>query len=269
MQVNRNDAVDANGLHKTSYVRCRNGHTGLHFTILTSIAIVGNDNSNAPGTGTTQGRYHEQQFHQIVIHWRARGLHNINVLSSNILLDNDVHFAIGESAHRRPPQTNAQMMCDFHGQRHVAVSRKHLDATRVLLRLSCFLFQSSLRGCHFRGESTNVDLWLCRNGIFTRRRCCDELLLLLLLSMLCQQFEHLFLLFGRYLLLRHHFLQLCLCSLLRFKVTFFVCSFLLPFALGWTFPWHSSDNLSWDRAKHQLVDHHVAPLVAGSWSWGP
>ena len=84
--------VDTKGYHHAQ-------HTYLHLTILTSVAIIGNDHGDTTRTGPTQRGDHEQKLHNIVIDRRTRGLHNVHILAADIFVNHHVDFPIGKASH--------------------------------------------------------------------------------------------------------------------------------------------------------------------------
>mmetsp|Transcript_21939 Transcript_21939/g.36280 ORF Transcript_21939/g.36280 Transcript_21939/m.36280 type:complete len:204 (+) Transcript_21939:739-1350(+) len=140
MQVDGNDTVDTHGFHEASDVSSRNWDTSLHFTILSGITIVWNNNRNSSGTGSVQRRDEKEQLHNVVIDWRARWLNDIAILSTNILVNHDIRFTIRKTTNRGLAQIDSQITTNLECQRHVAVARENLEAPGMFLGLASCLF---------------------------------------------------------------------------------------------------------------------------------
>ncbi len=86
MEVDSHDTIDAHGLKETSNISSRNGDTRSHLrivqrlssyylSVLSGIAVVGNDSGDSAGRGTADGGDHEHQLHEVVVDvGRAGGL---------------------------------------------------------------------------------------------------------------------------------------------------------------------------------------------------
>ena len=76
------------------------GHARLVLPILSSIPIKRQHCGHASRAGPAQGIHHDEQFHQMVIAGRARGLDDKNVLPTHILLNFNECLSVRECAHR-------------------------------------------------------------------------------------------------------------------------------------------------------------------------
>ena len=152
VQIDGDDAVDAHGLEETSDVGGRDGDTGLHLAVLSGVAVVGDDDGDAAGTGTVQGGDHEEELHEVVVDGRAGGLDDVDVLASDVLVDHDVDLTIGESADSGLAQVDAQDLGHLEGKAHVAIATEELEAGGMSLGLGGGSLETSLLDGHVSGS---------------------------------------------------------------------------------------------------------------------
>mmetsp|Transcript_680 Transcript_680/g.1067 ORF Transcript_680/g.1067 Transcript_680/m.1067 type:complete len:297 (+) Transcript_680:156-1046(+) len=115
VQINSNNTVDSHGLKKACYIRGRNRDTSLHFTILSCVSIVRNDNCDPSCTCSVQGTDHEQQFHKIIVHGRTSRLNDIDILSSDILMNLNIHFSICKGSNCSLSKVDSKNLGNFKG----------------------------------------------------------------------------------------------------------------------------------------------------------
>ena len=151
MQIDGDDAVDAHGLEEAGDVSGGDGDTGLHLAVLPGVAVVGDDDGDAAGTGTVQGGDHEEELHEVVVDGRAGGLDDVNVLTTNVLVDHDVDLTIGESADGGLAEVDAQDLGNLEGEAHVAIAAEELEAGGMSLGLGGGSLQTSLLDGHVGG----------------------------------------------------------------------------------------------------------------------
>lgn len=161
VQIDGDDTVNAHGLEETGNVSGGNGDTGLHLAVLSGVAVVGDDDGDATGTGTVEGGDHEKELHEVVVDGRAGGLDNVDVLATNVLVDHNVDLAIGESPDGCLAQVDAQDLGHLEGEAHVAIATEELEAGGMSLGLGGGSLQTSLLDGHVSG---NRVLHLGRSG---------------------------------------------------------------------------------------------------------
>lgn len=88
---------------------------------MTSISVVGNDNVDSFGTGSSHGGYHQQQLHQVLVDGGACRLDDEDLLGPNVVLNFDTDLSIVESSHFDTTQLNFQYFCNFLGEGFVGV----------------------------------------------------------------------------------------------------------------------------------------------------
>lgn len=97
MQVDRQDAVDADDVEHVGHDLGADRHTGRTRTaILTGIAEVGDHRGDARSRGAAEGIGQHHQFHQVVVGRRAGRLNQKDVLAANVLVDLDTDFTVGK-----------------------------------------------------------------------------------------------------------------------------------------------------------------------------
>jgi len=156
VQIDSNNTVNAHGFEKASDVGSRDGDTGLHLTVLSGIAVVGNDDGNATGTGTVQSGDHEEKLHEVVVDRRAGGLDDVNILSTDILVDHNIDLSVGEAADGGLAEVDAKDLRDLEGEAHVAVTTEELEASGMPLGLGGGSLEASLLDGHVGGRMRNL-----------------------------------------------------------------------------------------------------------------
>ena len=72
------------------------GRAALGFAVLPRVAKIRNHRRNAIGRRPLQAVDPDQQFHQIFIHWRGGGLHDVAIAAADVFVEFDDQFAVGE-----------------------------------------------------------------------------------------------------------------------------------------------------------------------------
>ena len=152
MQIDGDDTVDAHGLEEAGDVGGGDGDTGLHLAVLSGVAVVGDDDGDATGTGTVEGGDHEKELHEVVVHGRAGGLDDVDVLATDVLVDHDVDLTIGESADCGLAQVDAQDLGNLEGKANVAIATEELESGGMSLGLGGGSLQTSLLDGHVSGS---------------------------------------------------------------------------------------------------------------------
>mmetsp|Transcript_2908 Transcript_2908/g.6451 ORF Transcript_2908/g.6451 Transcript_2908/m.6451 type:complete len:299 (-) Transcript_2908:597-1493(-) len=117
MQIDSDDTIHAHRLHQTSDVSSRNRDAGLHFTILSCVSVVRDDDSDTASTGPSKSRDHKQQFHDVVIDRGTGRLDDVTILPTDILMDDDVRFTVGEPSDGRLAEVDTKVPADLQRQR--------------------------------------------------------------------------------------------------------------------------------------------------------
>ena len=95
--------------------------------ILPRITEVRHHRRDALRRSPPAGVRHHQQFHQMVVRRRTRGLHDEHIAAANVLHQFGVDLAVAEPADVRAPQRHVQVTGDLLCQRRVRVTREHRD----------------------------------------------------------------------------------------------------------------------------------------------
>ena len=85
---------------------------GAHTTVLTGIAVIGDNGGDACGGSAAQGVGHHDQFHQVVVGGVAGGLDDENIVAPHIFVDLDGGFAIAEPADGGLAHGNVEFLGD-------------------------------------------------------------------------------------------------------------------------------------------------------------
>ena len=85
MEVDAADAVNAHGFHHLRDIGGRDWDAGALLPILARVSVVRYYRSDVSSSGAADGRSTQQELHQIVIDWRARGLYDVDVGVTHVL----------------------------------------------------------------------------------------------------------------------------------------------------------------------------------------
>lgn len=86
-----------------------------HLSVSSSISKVRNHSCDILGWRSPTRIYHYQKLHEIFICWRTGGLHQINITSSNTLLQLNINFTISKSLYVDLSQFHAHVASNFLG----------------------------------------------------------------------------------------------------------------------------------------------------------
>mmetsp|Transcript_20391 Transcript_20391/g.33065 ORF Transcript_20391/g.33065 Transcript_20391/m.33065 type:complete len:231 (-) Transcript_20391:9-701(-) len=135
MQIHGNDAINSHRLKKAGAICGTDGDARRHLSILSRVSVVRDDNRDTSRRRSVETRHHEKKLHKIVVDGRTRGLDDVNILSPDVLVDHNVDLPVSEAADSGPAEVDAQELCDFEGEAHVAVAAEELESAAVLLGL--------------------------------------------------------------------------------------------------------------------------------------
>lgn len=71
--------------------------SGPGLPVLTSVAVVRQDDVYGSGTGPADSVDHDQKFHKVVVDRRAGGLDQEDVLATDRIVDVDLNFTVAEA----------------------------------------------------------------------------------------------------------------------------------------------------------------------------
>ena len=69
MQIERENAMGAGGLHEARDELGRDRHARAILTVLPGVTVIGDHGSDALGRCALESVHHQQQFHQVTVHW--------------------------------------------------------------------------------------------------------------------------------------------------------------------------------------------------------
>ena len=100
---------------------------GCHFAVLPGVAVVRDNGRDRTRRRTLQGVGHDEQLHQVVVHRRTRGLHQVDVDTADVLLNLREHLAVGETVDAGSPEGDLEVLGDRLGQAAVGVAGEDAD----------------------------------------------------------------------------------------------------------------------------------------------
>jgi len=98
VQIHRDYFVGAARLDQTGYVRSADGCAREHLAVLSALPELGNDHRHRGGSLSARSGDHQEQFDQVFVDWKARGLHYDNLLTSERLVEGNLNFPVPKSA---------------------------------------------------------------------------------------------------------------------------------------------------------------------------
>mmetsp|Transcript_10223 Transcript_10223/g.18366 ORF Transcript_10223/g.18366 Transcript_10223/m.18366 type:complete len:233 (+) Transcript_10223:249-947(+) len=135
MQIHGNNAINSHRLKKAGAIRGTDGDARRHFSILSRVPVIRDDNRDTSRRRSVETRHHEKKLHKIVVDGRTRGLDDVHILPPDVLVDHNVDLPVSEAADSGPAEVDAQELGDFEGEAHVAVAAEELESSAVLLGL--------------------------------------------------------------------------------------------------------------------------------------
>src|ERR1700687_177676 len=127
-------------------------HARRNFSILSGVAVVGNDSRDAFRRRATKGVEHEQQLDQVVVYRGTGGLNHEDVPAADVLFDFDHNLTVAESAHVGRTTTHTNVRADCVGQRWVGVPGEYFN-----LVLHAFGSRLILHGRDWAGRIRTFD----------------------------------------------------------------------------------------------------------------
>mmetsp|Transcript_821 Transcript_821/g.1745 ORF Transcript_821/g.1745 Transcript_821/m.1745 type:complete len:376 (-) Transcript_821:359-1486(-) len=170
VQIDSDDTVYSHCFNQTGNIGCRNWNTSLHLSVLSSVSVVWNNNSDSAGTSSSQSRNHEQQLHNIVVHRWASRLDHIAILTTNVFVYDHIGLTVGESADSSLSEIDTKMTADFQGEGQITISTEEFESTGVLLGLFGRLLNFPFLCSHFRdsiSSSSDCYFLFLQLGIFS------------------------------------------------------------------------------------------------------
>ncbi len=164
MQIDRQQPVHTGALnHVRNELRRDRRARRAWAAILPRVAHVRDYCGDARRRSAPAGVHHHQQLHEVVVGWRARGLHDEDIASPHVLHQLDIHLTIAEAPDIRPPQRRLQMARDVDGQRGVPVSREQRE--RFVRRCHLRIRPLSSRASHGWGGRIRTSEWRDQNPL--------------------------------------------------------------------------------------------------------
>lgn len=112
MEVHGDDVIRPSDAQHVGHELGGDGRARLVFLVLARIRKARNHRGDPGGTGNLTGVDHDQQFHEIVVHFAASRLHNVDILASNRLSDFDARLLIGELLENRATHVDTESVDD-------------------------------------------------------------------------------------------------------------------------------------------------------------
>src|SRR6266498_711720 len=132
MEIEGQHSRSSRGRDQVGDQFCADRYPRNNLPVLTRIPIVGDDCCYALGRGSFESVQHEQEFHQVVVPRRRRGLQDKHVCSADIFLDLDLTLTVTKSFYDRFPQRDFEILTDLLSQRRIGISGKDLQFDSVL-----------------------------------------------------------------------------------------------------------------------------------------
>ncbi len=132
VHVDEQHAVDAGRGNQVRDQLGRDRHArGPAAAVLPAVAEVRNHGRDARGGRALARVGHDQELHQVLVHGRARGLHDEHVAAAHVLHDLDVDLAVAETADGDAPQREPQVVRDIARESGVSFAGKNRRRDRV------------------------------------------------------------------------------------------------------------------------------------------
>lgn len=126
VDVHDQDTIDADAFEDVGDHTCGDGDTGgTRATILTCIAEIGDTCGDPFGGGAFECIDHEDDFHQVVIGRCASGLDDEDILATDIFIDFDSGFTVGELGDVSLAERDAEFAGDLGGQCRIGIAGKN------------------------------------------------------------------------------------------------------------------------------------------------
>ncbi len=161
MRVDNQSPVSPRRGQQIGHQLRRNRSSRLILAILPRVPVIRNHRRDAPRRSAFQRVDHQQQLHQVFVHRPARRLHHKHVAAPHVLLNLDVHLAVGETLQHGLATWHAEEVTNFIGQRLVRRTAENLEllvhprsrlAFRFFLGRGGSLLLGFLRLFRFRGR---------------------------------------------------------------------------------------------------------------------
>ena len=157
VQVHRQDPVHAGLADQLCHQFGRDRHpVCARPAILPGVSEVRYERGHLRRRGPLHGVGHDQQLHQVLVHRRAGGLHQVNLAPPNVFHDLDHDFAVAEAANVHSAQGHVKMAANVLGKRGMSIAREYGHGSRIQIDLLVKHWQPVAK---VRLHSTD-DVWL-------------------------------------------------------------------------------------------------------------
>jgi hypothetical protein len=109
----------------------RDRHATFVLAILAGVTVVREYGCNPGRAGALERIQHDEQFHQVLIHWRTRRLNDKDVPPADVLIDPNARFTIGEVAARNRPERNPEVLSNALRQSSIRSTTEDLELVVV------------------------------------------------------------------------------------------------------------------------------------------
>lgn len=116
VQVEREDAVGPGAGDEVGDQLRRDGHAALVLAVLAGVPVVRHHRGDPGRAGALERVQHDEKFHRVLIHGRARRLHDEDIAAADVFVDADHRLAVGEGAEVDVAQRHAEVLSDGLGQ---------------------------------------------------------------------------------------------------------------------------------------------------------
>ena len=128
MQIDKESAIGACGGQQVGDKLGADGYARAVLAILAGVPVVGNDCRDPGRRGPLERIDHNKQFHQVLIHRIAGGLHHKNIHAAHVLEQLKVNLAVGKPLQLHLPHRHADMPRHFLSQPRIRRPGKQLEA---------------------------------------------------------------------------------------------------------------------------------------------
>jgi hypothetical protein len=112
VQVDKQRAVGACRRQQVGDELGADGHARAVFAILAGVPVVGNHHRDPGRRGPLERIDHNEQFHQVLVHRIAGGLHHKNIYAAHVLEQLKVDLAVGKTLQLGLADLDADVLAD-------------------------------------------------------------------------------------------------------------------------------------------------------------
>src|SRR5580658_6557146 len=128
VQVDEEGAVGAGGGEQVGDELGADGHAGTVFAVLSGVAVVGHDHSDAGGRGALERVNHDQKLDQVLVDRIARRLDDKDVNAPDVFQKLEVHLAVGKALQLGLAHLHANVAANLFSERPVGGPGEELEA---------------------------------------------------------------------------------------------------------------------------------------------